>query len=560
MKTIQKRELKKLRIPAIWCFTLSLFLCLNLAAWCQTSTVVIAEVMYDHPLYDNEATKTGQKGEFMSLYNYGDEDVDISGWRIEITDLLASPQKQYSYTIPSKTILQESSVAVIASCPSNIIFDVLAFYEAETPEEADENVLLYTSDLAFPDTRSQIRIYDNRKQLQDELIYDGKSDAIPSEPLLRATNQVNTWRPIKETVSIQRKAITIDNGKHIIARINYFLPTPETVKLFDFVIDEFSDISNSSALPDSPLSLSGTVNGNQSHTASNIESSQTITSGKVSYMAEESIVLEPGFEVQSGAEFTATIEPDSFHHLKIMTYNLKGNHTDYKKHGQVVKKSGADIVAIQEVRGNKNFKKLKKESGYRGNRCFTIGIVHYGIGILWNSKTIGFPIAKSYNTIWTWSLFNDKEKDFRRAYMVAEFQEFCFVSTHYSVDKSYRKEMTDSILSNKLVKKCQQKGKPIYIAGDLNADYQDSEITCFRNAGFEVLNNTKTEKDKETGKNRYVDATRPKGGMPDLILEYNVNPNHKTIEKGIYTPEGWRDTWFEQISDHLPYLVKVKIR
>ncbi len=553
-----KTPLKKLRIhwiPVLCCFVPSLFLDLNFTANCQTSTVVIAEVMYDHPLHDNETVLPAFTGEFMSLYNYGEEDVDISGWRIEITDLLVSPQKQYTYTIPARTILPGSSVAIIASRPSKSSFDVISFYEVESPEEADEYILLYTSDLAFPDTRSQLRVYDAEKRLQDELIYDGMSDALPNEPLLRATNLVNALRPMKETVSIQRKTITINEDKHIISRINYFLPNPETVKLFEFVIDEFSYISNTSVLSEPPLSLSGTVNDNQSHIASNIESSQVIKSGKVSYIAEESIVLESGFEVQSGADFTATLEPDSFHHVKIMTYNLCGKRTDYRKHGQVVKGSKADIVAIQEVKGNKNFKKLKNESGYNGNRCFTMGIAHYGIGILWNSETVGFPIAKSYNTIWTWTLSN-KETDLRRAYMVAEFNDFCFVSTHYSTDGYYRKRMTECILGDKLVQKCMNAGKPVYIAGDLNADYKSTEIQGFKNAGFIILNNT--EKDKDNG--HYIDATRLSGSMIDLILEYNTKPNHLLMDRGTYTPVGWRDTWFTEISDHLPYLVKVKIR
>ncbi|MCM1170396.1 MAG: lamin tail domain-containing protein [Bacteroides sp.] len=540
---------------------LYLILLLNVTAWPQTSTVVIAEVMYDHPVHENENTLPAHTGEFMSLYNYGEEDVDISGWRIEITDLLVSPQKQYSYTIPSKTILQESSVAIIASRPSNSSFDVLNFYEAEIPEETDEHILLYTPNLAFPDTRSQIRIYDAKKNLQDELVYDGNSNALPNEPLLRAQNALDAQRPMKETASIQRKTITINEGKHIISRINYFLTQPETVKLFAFVIDEFSYLTNTSVLAEPPLVLSGTANGNQGYIAPNIESSQAIKSGKVSYIAEGSIVLEPGFEVQSGAEFHATIEPDSFHHIKIMTYNLKGKHTDYGKHAEVVKGSNADIVAIQEVKGNKTFKKLKNESGYNGNRCFTIGVAHYGIGILWNSKTIGFPIAKSYHTIWTWSLFNDKEKDLRRAYMVAEFKDFCFVSTHYSLDQYYRKRMTECILNDQLVQKCMNAGKPVYIAGDLNADHTDPEIENLKNAGFVVLNNTEREKD-ENGKetDRYEEPTGEKGGIPDLILEYNVNPNHKTIERGIYSPEKWKKTWFQEISDHRTYRVKVKIK
>lgn len=541
MKTIQKKEFKKLRIPATWCLVVGLFLCLNLATWCQTSTVVIAEVMYDHPLYDNETTRTGHAGEFLSLYNYGEEDIDISGWRIEITDLLASPQKQYSYTIPSQTILQESSLAVIASRPSNIIFDVLAFYEAETPEEADEHVLLYTSDLAFPDTRSQIRIYDSKKTLQDELIYDGKSDAIPNEPLLRAENPVNRNRPLSNTVSILREKIIVKEGKRIISRADYFTPDPElTVQLFSYSPDSYdyevapSILGNKTKTEN--LSLSGTVKQNKDYIASTIASTQVIESGKVSFMAEEEIVLNPGFEIKDGAAFEATVERDSFHLITMLTYNLWGTHTHYEIeiHGMVIERSKAAVVAVQEVWRPYNFKKLKCITGLKGNMYATIAGL-YGIGMLWNPDIVGNPIQKTYKKIKT---PNDNDK--KRAYMVAEFRDFCFVSTHYSTNADHRTKMTNKILNNALVKKCLNSGKPVYIAGDMNARPDENPIKLFTDNGFVVLNDE---------------------SMIDLILEYNKNPYHKIMERGRhcapFTEEIWED---QKISDHKPYRVKVKIK
>ncbi len=558
MRTTQKKGLKKLSVSATWCFAVGLLLCLNLAACCQTSTVVIAEVMYDHPLYDNEATATGHEGEYISLYNYDEEDVDISGWRIEITDMLALPLKQFRYTIPAGTVLPGSGISVIASRTANSNFNVLPFYGMEYADSSDMDfIVLYTSSLAFPDTRSRIRIYDAKGLLQDELIYDGKSNALPDEPILRAENAVNPSRPLSETVSIQRQKIIIREGKRVIARSDYFAPDPElTVQLFNYIPEEYSYTAPPSVLDNKPgtdtLNLSGTVTGNQDHRASNIISSQVIKSGETQYWAEDEIVLENGFELKNGAEFNAFIEPDSVHHVKFMTYNLHGNHTKYEKHAKVIKDANPDVVAIQEVRGNKNFEILKEESGYSGNRCFTVAIVHYGIGILWKPETVGYPIDKSYNKVKTDDYWYEKH----RAYMVAEFQDFCFISTHYSQNQEGRIKMSRKILGNTLVQKCRNNGKPIYMAGDMNEGYYDPAIKMLTDDGFEVLNNVKRNIDST-----YVDATRESGSMIDLILEHNINPYHKTISRGVPMDSIQKVQFFKEgISDHLPYRVKVKIK
>lgn len=265
----------------------------------------------------------------------------------------------------------------------------------------------------------------------------------------------------------------------------------------------------------------------------------------------EKIIVEDRLELKERAELSAFIERDSVHLVKMMTYNLHGNHTDYEKHAKVIKDANPDVVAIQEVRGNKNFEILKEKSGYRGNRCFTIGIVHYGIGILWNPDAVGCPINKSYNTVKTDDYWYEK----KRAYMVAEFQDFCFISTHYSLNQDGRNKMSRKILENSLAQKCKESGKPLYIAGDMNEGYDDPAVKMLTDNGYEVLNNV------ERINGTYIDATRQSGSMIDLILEYNINPYHKTIYRGVPMDSIQKVQFFKEgISDHLPYKVKVKIR
>lgn len=549
--------MKKLGIPATWCFVMGFFLCLNLAAWCQTSTVVIAEVMYDHPLYDNDATKTGYEGEFMSLYNYGEDDIDISGWRIEITDLTAVFQTPYRYTIPANTVLSESGIAVIASRAANSTFSVLQFYNAEMPEEPDGYQVLYTSSLAFPDTRSRIRLYDAQNKLQDELVYDGNSSAVPNEPLLRAQNTVNRNRPLSETVSIQREKIVEDGSQRIISRTDYFAPDPQrTVQLFNYLPEDYSYTAPSSILsagvPDD-LTLTGT--GTNDHRTKTITSSQVIESGTTQYWAEEEIVLGPGFEVKEGAEFVAGVERDSVHLVKMMTYNLWGDHTEYKKHAQVVKNANPDVVAVQEVKKTHKFKILKDESGYEGKKCMTTW--GYGIGLLYKSSTVGEPTKVNRRLVTT----NDNLfiEDFR-GFIVAKFRDFCFVSTHLSLKEEGRKQMANRILENSLVKECLDEGKPVYIAGDLNEHIHDkAALSILEENGYKMLNNNDSIKDSK-GNLHYADSTRANGAMIDFIYEYNKNPYHKTIERGVPIPASQRNQFFENISDHLPYRVRVKLK
>ena len=545
---------------------IGVFLCLSLWAaaqisLAQTSTVVIAEIMYDNPLQDNEAVRAGVQGEFLSLYNYGEEDVNIGGWRVVITDLQASISTNNTYTIPSGTMLPGMSLAIIASRTSSL-FNIASFYSADETEES--GIVLYTSSLAFPDTRSKMSIYNAQSVLEDEVTYDGKSTALSGQILLRATNNVDSRRPISQTRSIQRQKIEVIEGNRVISRNDYYPAMPaHTVQLFEYFPESVSystPPTTQSSSNSETLSLSGTVTNNSNQRACRIESSQTISAGKTTYLAEEEIVLNPGFEVKAGTEFEATINRESFHHVTMLTYNLGPEIDDYCDHAKNITKSKAAVVSVQEVRRAANFRKLKRKTGLSGEMCITIYCVpdgpewlnnslkpiavKYGIGMLWDPNSIGYRINHTYKIMETPNDRHDK----KRAFMVAEFQDFCFVATHYSLNETHRLEMSDSILNNWLVKKCLNAGKPVYIAGDMNEDRRKESATAvntFINHGFRLLN-TPVKKDID-------------GRFIDLILEHNINPYNKTLSTGV--PIDDFDQWnADEISDHYPYFVKVKVK
>ena len=302
------------------------------------------------------------------------------------------------------------------------------------------------------------------------------------------------------------------------------------------------------------LPLSGTVTGNQYQKGSSIESTQVIESGTTTYLAEEDVVLNAGFEVKAGAEFEVMFDRDSFHIVNLMTYNIWIRSTNkYKDHANVIKKSKADVVSVQEIKGETRFNNiLKKNCGYEGTMCVTTtkDSHKYGIGMLWNPNTMEKPIDIDSKTVTT----PNDGSDPKRAYIVAEFRDFCFVATHYSLDQEHRKEMTNQILQHRIVQKCTAMGKPVYVAGDMNEQPEDDAIKIFTDNGYQVLN-ILDDYNHATRPQRYIDKK-----YIDLILEYNKTPYHKIIDRGIPIPQKERDTWIDNISDHFPYSVKLKVQ
>ncbi|MDE5574955.1 MAG: lamin tail domain-containing protein [Bacteroidales bacterium] len=543
--------MKKSRV--LWIAAGILFLSTCLTA--QKSTVVIAEVLYDSPLA--YSVSTVHEGEFISLYNYEEEDVNIGGWRVQVTDLTSTQKSIATYTIPANTVLPAFSLAVIAPRRSNSTFDVGAFYGSEDSDSSG-NITLYTQKLVFPDTRSLIRIYDAQNKVQDELTYDGISEPLSGKAFLRADNGYCPSRPGSESVSIQRKSIEVKETGHTISQTDYFSGTANPVQLYSFLLDEYSyasEAKGSNSLVPVNKTLTGTVTKNQEEKASNITSSQVIVSGKSVYLAEEEVVLGPGFEVKDGAEFEVIVERDSFHVVPMLTYNLWGKHTpDYGVHAKYINQSGAAVVSVQEVYGKNRFKKLKKATGMDGKMCIltTPSGIKCGIGMLWNKNRVGNKNQMIEKKIKTPKDGSNK----KRGYILAEFPEFCFVATHYSLSSFHREEMTKSILNEDIIKNCINTGKPIYVAGDMNINtQQEKAITIFNDNGFKVLNDL-VSKDHQT---------QPQHNKSiDLILEYNCSENiyHRLIERGIPILEKDREDWLynDKVSDHFPYFVKVKTK
>ena len=312
------------------------------------------------------------------------------------------------------------------------------------------------------------------------------------------------------------------------------------------------------------LTLSGTKTGNNEYEALNsIQSTQVIHSGTTTYTAGNEIVLNPGFETEAGAEFEAVIE-DVSNRLTVMTYNI--NRREYTKHAKVIKASGADVVAIQEVQSwpitDPNFAELKRETGFNGHMCNTYNyspVFVYGIVLLWNDAKLGNPIAITDRVINAPNATGND--DSKRGYIVAEFNDFCIVATHLPLNLVDNVSMSIEIIFDVNI----NYQKPVFIAGDLNPSGGEP-INLLNLMSFEMLNygdSTDEYYDKH--------ATRTSGAQPDLIFWHNQNPNRDIIWNGVPeclwapdTPNGYAGgiykDWRFNISDHLPYVVKVKLK
>lgn len=300
-------------------------------------------------------------------------------------------------------------------------------------------------------------------------------------------------------------------------------------------------------IPDS-LFLSGSQTGDNHYDAVNILSTQSIESDKTTYSASNTITLKPGFHAKTGSEFRGFID-DFSSRLNIMTYNIWVDSQKFDEHAPIINQSKPNLLAIQEMKGRPNFNKLKNDIGLDGIMCVTEGKfiwpfnwlkADYGICLFWDSS-LGTPVTKD-----TLIVSSSGDADKRRAYIIAEFDEFCFISTHYSLAQDDRIKMTNAILNESIVVNCINSNKPVYIAGDMNEGPNGPAIDLFTNANFEILNKVNFPKHSTSQNYAYI----------DLIFEFNSNQKNELFFRGI--PDGADKDFI--VSDHLPYFVKLNYK
>ncbi|MDR1974219.1 MAG: lamin tail domain-containing protein, partial [Bacteroidales bacterium] len=190
----------------------------------QSSTVVIGEVLYDTPLQEANGTVFPHNGEFISFYNYGNNTVNVSGWTVRIDG-------STKYTFPSGTFVPPYGILAVAYRAAGSDFNTDFFYSSII---GTKDRLLCQSSMILPNRTTNITLHSVTGTVEDEIIYDG-DDALPSGvPPMRARNTLNPDRAGNQSVSLQRKNITKNNGRHIFLRSDYQGGTSSLVRLFQF--------------------------------------------------------------------------------------------------------------------------------------------------------------------------------------------------------------------------------------------------------------------------------------------------------------------------------------
>lgn len=232
--------------------------------------------------------------------------------------------------------------------------------------------------------------------------------------------------------------------------------------------------------------------------------------------------------------------------ITFMTYNLLTNSglnfqsLRITRHAQVIEAAGADVVSVQEVVGATNFNNLRSKSGLSGS-WFDIAGNGYGIGVLWN-PALGNPTLTNVKVNPT-AGSTDKES---RAYIIAEFPHFYFISTHYSLNAVDRDTMTARI-----IRFAQHAGKTVFVAGDFNAHPTYRAMVTFKNNHFVILNDLA----------EYTYPSSAPTALIDMILGYRQNSTdapYTVVSRGIPTPPA--GVVLNDISDHLPYVVKIDLK
>lgn len=225
------------------------------------------------------------------------------------------------------------------------------------------------------------------------------------------------------------------------------------------------------------------------------------------------------------------------HDLKILTYNIRhgqglDGRTDYVRIGSILKKSGADVVAVQEVDSVTNrsggqdvLRRVADEAlmypVFARSMSFDGGA--YGVGLLAKEKPLSVkrvPLPGSEEP---------------RVLLVAEFRDYCVACTHLSLTPA------DQWASVPILKQVAAAyDKPFFLAGDWNAQPTDSTLKLIQR-DFKLLNNTKK-------------LTFP-ADKPDQTIDYVAlwRPTARRV-----VARGSRVISEEKASDHRPVEVTVR--
>lgn len=224
--------------------------------------------------------------------------------------------------------------------------------------------------------------------------------------------------------------------------------------------------------------------------------------------------------------------------LSILTYNIHhgeglDGRTDYARIGRLIRRSGADVVALQEVdsatrrsHGADVLRRIADEAlmypVFARSMAYDGGA--YGVGLLCREHPLAvkrIPLPGSEEP---------------RMLLVVEFKDYVVGCTHFSLTPA------DQLASLPLLRKAAEESrKPFFLAGDWNAVPTDSTMKALQR-DFRLLNNTRNltyPADKPERTIDYVAVWRPQAGRVATLGSWALN------EKAA--------------SDHRPVLVRMRM-
>ncbi|WP_455587595.1 endonuclease/exonuclease/phosphatase family protein [Bacteroides sp.] len=236
---------------------------------------------------------------------------------------------------------------------------------------------------------------------------------------------------------------------------------------------------------------------------------------------------------------------DSGKQMTMMTYNIQGhliiNSRQVDKIASVINSASPDVVAIQEV-DQRFVKDCAAQLGTKTGMKSRFLITHkdyFGIVLLSKEEPLGIKthlIVKGAG-----GGTNKPDPDDNRGIIIAEFPNYYFLSTHYSLNAEDRDVATAYIINF-----AKSVNKPVFLGGDLNVKETYRAMVTFKNNGFSILNDTKTFTYPSTEPTECI----------DFILGYNKSSiSYKVIESGIADKS---DVDLAAASDHLPLYVKIE--
>ena len=171
--------------------------------------------------------------------------------------------------------------------------------------------------------------------------------------------------------------------------------------------------------------------------------------------------------------------------VKMLSYNIKGGGMTTSRLGDiaaVINAQNPDIVALQEVDNrvlgifdHDYLSELAEATGMHSQFFALVG-TYYGIGILSKTEPISMQ-TQSFDP-------SDKSKDKEaRGFLIAEFDKFYFLCTHYSLNADDRDTATAWAIDF-----ARRSDKTVFIAGDFNAQPTYRAMVTFKNKGFKILN------------------------------------------------------------------------